>query len=232
MLSSTRYLLTVLLLMLAASGAFAQKHQTISVSSSGEAELPADIINFRINLNAEGETSQKAYDKHRKLEDELVDLLEEHEIEEKHIYFRPINIHEVRGHPERETPKSVRTQQRVQLRLDDFDVYEKIQVKLIEAGFDQFNGDFASSNQKEGEKEALKKAIANAREKAELIASELGGGITGIQNIQYGESPSRPGPVYETQMARSADESGNLMNYRQTVMVRTSISIDFTMKTE
>lgn len=227
-----RILLSILLLLLGTTTVLAQKHQTISVSSGGEAELPADVINFRINLNAEGESPQEAYEQHKKLEENLVDLLEEYEIKENNINFRPINIRNYKGHPERESPNRVRTEQQVHLKLNDFEVYEKIQVGLIEAGFDQFNGEFASSNQKEGEKEALKKAIANAREKADLIASELDGEITGIQNIQYGESPSRPGPVYETQMARSAEDSGSLMNYRQTVMVSTSISIDFTMETK
>ena len=232
MVPDKRFLLTGLLFIWMASGALAQSMQTITVTASGEAELPADIINFRINVNAEGETPQEAYEQHKKLEDKLVGLLKKHEIKEKNINFRPINIHEVRGHPERETPRSIRTQQQVHLRLEDFDVYEKIQVKLIEAGFDQFNGDFGSSNQKEGEKEALKNALANAREKAGLIASELGGEVTGIKNIRHGERPSHPGPVYETQMARASDKSGNLMNYKQTVMVRTSITIDFTMTTK
>ena len=232
MLSINRFLLTGIIFIWAVSGAWAQSMQTITVTASGEAELPADIINFRINLNAEGETPQEVYEHHKKLEDELVGLLKKHKIKEKNITFRPINIHEVRGHPERETPGSVRTQQQVQLRLKDFEVYEKIQVKLIEAGFDQFNGDFASSNQKEGEKEALRNALANARDKAELIASELDGEITGIKSIQHGESPSHPGPVYETQMARASDTSGNLMNYKQSVMVRTSITIDCTMTTK
>lgn len=221
---------TLFLILFTASQSFAQKDPVISVTGQGEVELPADIIQFNINMNAEGDTPQDAYNLHQKREKVLVQLLEQYDIQEKNIRFQPISINksftdEMVPGQGRQRKEIFRTNQQVSLELSDFDVYEKIQVTLIENDFDQFSGNFRSSEQVEGEDQALRNAIQQAQKKAGIIADEANLTLGDIQSINYHDVQYSPRGQLES-MAMRAD-SQSLMQYEQTVVVRASVSIQF-----
>src|SRR5699024_11692986 len=85
-------LLLLPLLLLPAGSADAQDENTISVHASASVEIPADRIAFNINLNAEADTPQKAYELHQEREEVLLELLKKHQIEEEHINVEPTAI--------------------------------------------------------------------------------------------------------------------------------------------
>ncbi|MDR8390532.1 SIMPL domain-containing protein [Aliifodinibius sp. S!AR15-10] len=228
-----RYLLTLFSFFLIATISNAQQQQehVVSITTSGEVELPADIIQFNINLNAEQDTPQKAYDLHKKREKVLVKLLDKYDVAEENIRFQPISINkgytdEFRAGQGRERIPVYRTNQQVSLTLKNFDVYEKIQVTLIENGFDQFNGNFLSSDQTKGEDDALRQAIKEAKNKADIIAKEADLKLGGIKSINYQESQMYPRQQMETMAMRSAD-SQSLMKYDQTVILKASVTMEF-----
>ena len=231
MKKETLFLLIAILfgfMSLARAQAQAGEKPTVSVTADGEVQLPADQILFRINLNGDADTPQEAYEIHKEQEKTLVSLLDKYAIKDEDINFQPISIHHFSNH--RDGEQQYRTRQQVMLVLDDFEIYEKIQVTLVEAGFDQFNGNFAVSNKEEGADKALKKAIKIARQKAELIASEMGMKLGAIKKISYGEQNRHPVPMHEATMARGAGGDGNLMKYRQTVMIRRAIKVTYYLK--
>lgn len=215
------FILTLLLFTTAA-----QAQNTITVNSSAEVLVPADEIIFRINLNAEAETSQEAYILHQDQEKTLVQLLKKYEIAEKDIDFKPIRISRVDERRYNSSGKKfVRTRQAVTLSLDNFDVYEKIQITLIDNGFDNFSGRFSSSASTEGKDEALKKALKIAREKANIIASQTGVTISGIKDITHSYNHGQPGPVMEMAATRAMD---SLMEYEQAVSVSANVTVTYT----
>ncbi len=226
-----RYLFLLFSFCLFISTVHAQSNgsNTVSVTAQGEVELPADIIQFNINLNAEGDTPQEAYNLHKKREKVLVRLLQKYEIKEENIRFQPLSIskryEEDYSTGKRDRKEIFNTSQQVSLQLKDFDIYEKIQVTLIEHDFDQFNGTFLSTEQKQGEDEALRKALQKARQKAEIIAEESDITLGTVHNINYHESQFYPGRQRET-MAMSPD-SQSLMQYQQTVVLQASVTIQF-----
>lgn len=202
--------------------------QNISINASAEVQVPADRINFHITLNAEADTPQKAYNLHKDREKVLVQLLKEHKINEKNINFDPISITKTRTNQYNNTEKtSIITRQSVSLSLDDFNIYEQIQITLIDNNFDEFNANFTSTETKEGEAEALKKALNLAREKANIIAENTGLSITGIKEINYSYNHNPPHPRMEMQLAASPD---NLLEFDQTVSVSASVSITYTIQ--
>lgn len=204
------------------SSAFGQE---ISVDASAEVQVPADRINFHITLNAEAGTPQKAYILHKDREKVLVQLLKDHKIEKKNINFDPISITKARTSQYNNTEKtSIITRQSITLTLDDFDIYEQIQITLIDNNFDEFRGNFTSSEQKEGETEALKKALTLAREKADVIARTTGLSVMGIKNISYSYNQRSPHPMMEM---RASQSSGDLLEFEQTVTVSASVSITY-----
>lgn len=223
-----RYLLLLFLCLFISSSATAQNAKVLSISAEGSVDLPADLIQFNINLNAEAESPQEAYDLHKKREKVLVKLLEKYDIEDRDINFEPISISKFNpGGRYSEEEDSYRTQQSVAVKMSDFEIYEKIQVALIEADFDNFSGSFSSTEAEAGKDRALQKAIQTAKEKAELIAREAGVELGAISGINYSHNEDRPMYARNRDMAMLESSGGQLMDFDQVVTVTARISIDF-----
>ncbi|NGP76016.1 SIMPL domain-containing protein [Balneolaceae bacterium YR4-1] len=206
----------------------AQDRGVITISSEGSVELPADIIQFTVNLNAEGDSPQKAYNLHKEREKVLVQLLDKYAVEEEDINFEPVSVSKTNlGRPYTKEESVYQTRQMVSLRLSDFDVYEKIQISLIEQDFDNFSGNFLSTKAGEGKDTALQRAIRAAKEKAAIIAQEAGIKIGRIVGIDY--SHRQIGPVYarSQEMLSVQSSDSQLMKYDQVVTVTANITIKF-----
>ena len=218
-----RVLLLAISLLLSTAVAHAQN--VININASAKVVVPADQISFSINLNAEAENPQEAYDLHKKREQVLVELLKKHDIKEEDINFEPISISRInRSQYSNSSKDVVRTTQNVTLSLDDFDVYEQIQLTLIGNDFDEFNGNFMSSEAERGEEQALQQALTTAREKAATIAEATGLSISGIKDISYSYNQNGPRPLMERSAMKASD---SLMDFAQTVSVSANVSVTY-----
>jgi len=203
----------------------AQAQNEININTTASVLVPSDQISFRITINAEADTPQQAYELHKKREKMLVNLLKKHKINERDIKFEPVSINRVNeGRYDNKEREYIRTRQTVVLTMDNFDLYEKIQLTLIENDFDEFSGNFMSSKTEQGEEQALKKALKLARSKAETISSETGLTISGIKNISYSYRQGPPQPMREMAAMKSSD---SLMEFAQTVSVTASVSVSY-----
>jgi uncharacterized protein YggE len=202
--------------------------RVLSVMAEGTVELPADIIQFDINLNAEAKSPQAAYQLHKEREEVLVNLLKEFEVDESDINFQPVAISKARHYDRpQEEETTYQTSQMIRLTLQDFNAYEQIQIGLIEHGFDNFSGYFKSSKETEGQNKALREAVRKARENARIIADEAGVQLGSIARIQYRDQQNRP---MQYRLAGAAMESADgLMQYDQVVMVTATIQVDFSI---
>ena len=197
------------------------QNSVISISAEGEAFYPADIITLQISMQIIADSPGSAFEKHKQLEDTVVDIIAGFGVRDSSIVFEPFRINQIRNNQQFE----YRTSQTVQLTLRDFEAYEEIQVTLIENGFDNFQATFQSSENRKGDRESLKNALENAKQKAELIAAELGLEIRNIASVDYSESgPSYP--VLRTESMR-AGGSSSLMNVPQMVKFSNGVNIRF-----
>lgn len=198
----------------------------ISISMSATEYLPADQIIFTININAEGDTPQSAFDLHKKRETILAGLLKKFDIPDQNIRFQPVRISKAYNHQSKN--RYSQTNQQVSVTFSDFKIYEEIQLNLIENDFDSFNGSFTSSKIKEGKEIALKAAIETAKQRAILIASSSGVNLGSIHHISYSEYQINTGYRAEAAMAKISNDS--MMDFEQTVGVTANISISFNIK--
>lgn len=203
-----------------------QAQNEIAIDATADVVVPADEILFQITLNAEASTPQEAHKLHQEREKVLVEQLKKHDISEENIHFEPISIKKTysNDYPKGERQRA-QTRQNITLSLDDFGAYEQIQITLIENGFDEFSGEFSSTETVKAEDKALKKALEIAREKADIIASETGLTISGIKNINYSYNQRPPQPMQMEMRAKSADSS--LLQFDQTVSVSASVSVTY-----
>lgn len=202
-----------------------QAQNEISINAAAQVLVPADKIAFQINLNAEGDNPQKVYNLHKEREKVLVQQLKKHDIKEENINFEPISINKsYNGSYRNEENKRIQSRQKVIVTLYNFDIYEEIQITLIEHNFDEFSGNFTSSESEKGKNKALKNALKTAREKAQIIAAETGVSITGIKNISHSYSSRPPRPMMDMVSAKSSD---GLLEFNQSVSVSANVSVSY-----
>lgn len=198
---------------------------TLNITTTAEVQLPANLIQFNINLNAEADTPQEAYNKQKELETVLVSLLKKYDIDEKDIRFQPISINEIRDRTEDGLVKTYRTRQMVHVTFSNFDIYEEIQIALINNGFDDFSGNFMSTEKESGMKNALRKAIDKAEATAKLMADQADAVLGKVVHMAYSQHTVRP---YRVEMKSVAmDAAGGLLQYNQVVVVSATVSMEF-----
>jgi len=197
---------------------------TINITKTAEVQLPADLIQFNITLNAKEDTPQEAYKKHQELEKVLVSLLEKYDIKEQDIRFEPIAISQYRERTDQGHKEGYQTRQKVQVTFSDFDIYEEIQVALIKNGFDNFNGSFLTTKKEKGMEKALRQAIDQAKTTAEMMAEQAGVTLGDVLEMTYSEHKVRP---YAVDTMKMAVETNGLLQYKQTVAVEATVSMKF-----
>ncbi len=204
--------------------------RTISINMSATELIPADLIIFSININAEEKTPEAAFDTHKKREAVLASLLKEFDIKEENINFEPIRMNKRTNYNNRQEEGMIHTYQEVSVTFSDFEIYEKIQVSLIKNDFDSFSGSFSSTKMGEGKAKALVLAIQQAKERAAFIAEQSGVKLGVLQTINYSDYQvnSRQRSV-EMKLFESPDEAPSMMDFAQTVSVTSNISIVFSI---
>lgn len=206
----------------------AQDKGLLTISSEGSVELPADMLQFTINLNAEADSPQEAYNLHKEREKVLVQLLDKYEISEEDIHFEPISISKS-GRVSRNSNNEpvFQTRQLVSLTLTDFDIYEEMQVTLIEENFDNFSGNFMATDAETGKDQALRRAIQSAKEKAQIIAKAAGIKLGSITGIDYSHNQYQPVSARSRDRMMMGNSENQLMKYDQVVTITANISINF-----
>jgi uncharacterized protein YggE len=199
------------------------QERTITINMSASKVIPANLIIFNVNINAEGDTPQEAFELHKKREHLLADLLKKFDIKEKNIDYEPVRMNK----RYRDDRMTTATNQSVSLTFSDFSLYEKIQITLIENGFDSFNGQFSSTDISEGKQQALVSAIESAKQRAELIAKTSGVKLGKIKNIHY--SDHKYGIPRKTNVMRmqAMSNEASMMDFAQTVSITANIDVTY-----
>lgn len=201
----------------------------ISVDAIGEVRVPADIIQFRINITRFNKDAREAFEEHKELESFLTNLLLEEDIDDESINAEPISIH-----PRRQAPRSpgqeeiqgFETRQQVSIELDDVTRFEAMQLTLIENNFDNFSGTFGSTQIEKAKDEAIAKAVQEARRKAEILADAAGYQVGDVISIRFASSSPEPMPAYRMEMAYDSS-GGSLLQFEKTIPVREHVHVEF-----
>lgn len=200
----------------------------ITISSTGEAVLPADIAVLTITIGVSNPDAERAFELHKEREAYLANLLTEMDFSDDKIRYEPISIR-----PERQRDSAIHTatSQRIRLELENFEQLSELQVKLISNEFDNFSGSLASSQIEQGNRQALRQAVSNARADAELLAEAAGKSIDQVLWIEHSSDRGYRQPVaFESAQLRSADYGPSLGDFSQTITLQKNIQIRFLLK--
>ncbi len=236
-MNSIKYLITTLLLFITSTAnvmAQVNLHSNelvgnyITISSVGEAVVPADIAYLTINIGVSNPDAERAFELHKERESFLASLLTEMDFEDDKISYEPISIR-----PDRQRDGAIHTatNQRIQLELENFDQLSELQIELISNGFDNFSGSLASTQIERANRSALRQAVANAKADAELLAEAAGKIIDQVLWIEHSSDRSyRPEVMSESIQLRGGGNIGpSLGDFSQTITVRKNIQVRFLM---
>lgn len=233
-MNSNKYLITTLLLFIISTvNVLAQVNlhsnelmgNYITISSTGEALVPADIAILTISIGESNPDAERAFELHKEREAFLASLLTEMDFEDENINYEPISIR-----PDRQRDGAIHTatNQRIRLELENFDQLSELQIDLISNGFDNFSGSLASSQIKQANRRALREAVANARADAELLAKAAGKTIDQVLWIDHSADRGYRQPVaFGSDQIRSADYGPSLGDFSQTITVQKNIQVRF-----
>ena len=207
------------------------KANTITVSSIGEAVVPVDYAILSVNISVSNSDAERAFELHKERESYLANLLADLELADEKIDYQPITI---RPNRQRDGSTHTITSQQVVMELEDFEQLSEIQLMLISNEFDNFSGSLASSKMEEGARRALRQAVANAREDAELLAEASDRELGEVLWIDHSADRGyRPPMAYETASLRVADMAGpSLGDFSQSITVQKRIEIRFILLDE
>lgn len=195
---------------------------SVSIQSTGAVTIPADFIRFTVNLNVFSKDLNDAFDQHKEQEAFLADLIKENNFNDGELIFNPIGVSASRNPT---SGDGFSTRQVVVFSVTDFDLFEDVQRKLIENGFTSLNGNFGANQTEENRDEALKKAMENARNKAQIIAASAGKKLGDVLSVEYGSG--RPQPVAYREMSFDMQSGGQLSQFDQTITISESVSVKF-----
>ncbi len=198
---------------------------TISVQATGEVEIPANLIQFHVNITQFHADPKEAFARHKELESFLTDLILEEDISERHITANPISISQTRRQQE---GTGFETRQQVTIRIDDVTQFENMQLTLIENGFTSFSGNFSSTDIAEAQDKALDKAVREAYRKAEILANAAGNTIDRVISIEYGASDVTPRARGLQVAFESADRT--LLQFERMLPIREKVFVVFQVK--
>lgn len=202
------------------------KANTITVSSIGEAIVPVDYAILNVNISVSNSDAERAFELHKEREAFLANLLSDLDLADEKIEYQPISI---RPNRQRDGSSHTMTTQQVVMELEDFEQLSEIQLTLIANEFDNFSGNLASTKMEEGARRALRQAVANAREDAELLAEAADKELGEVLWIDHSADRGyRPPMAYESVSLRGADMAGpSLGDFSQSITVQKRIEIRF-----
>ncbi len=163
---------------------------TVFISTSSVTQIPADNIYFSITLSVQNEDAKKAYEEHKTLEKNLLNIFDEFEIADSNISYSLLHIGKTSQYSKE---KLYKTRQLVSAKIDDFGKYEPLQLALLSNGIYEYNAKFTSEGDDEWVDHGLQKAILKATKEAEMTAKNLGkklGKILEIESSNYYPSTS------------------------------------------
>lgn len=181
--------------LLIGAGAMAQQSQQVNnVSVVGEGSVTAVPDNVVISARVEhtGDSAQEVKSQNDKVISDLLVYLKEFGIPSENVKTEYLRLRKEQNYNTKE--EYYAANQALSIRVEDMDSYEELMGGLLDKGLNRIDGiSFETSKQDELQIEARKKAVIDAKEKAQQYAQALGQKIgPAIEIRETGASGPQP----------------------------------------
>ena len=203
-----------------------QPQPTIDVTGEGVVYVVPDEVTISVRVENTGKNPKELKQENDRIVSEVFKFLRSIGIEDKHVSTEYIRLN--KNYEYNTKTYSYAANQSISIKLTKLEKYEGLMNGLIETGINRIDGvNFSSSSKSLLESEARKKAIANAKMKAEEYAGVLDQTIGKAISISEHQSVNYPQPMYKS-MAITADESGGQQTIAPGEMeIRVNVNVRF-----
>ena len=228
-------LIALLLSIVLAAASFAAFADTkITVKGTGEVRVSADTAVISLGVNARDKDVLTAQQKVNESIAAIRQALFDHGVKEENINTEFINIYAIYDYNnDQEQLAAYNASSTLAIRVTDMESVGTLIDVCFAAGANTLNGiSFSASDTEEANTEAMRKAVADAIKKAEIMAESAGLKITGIEVISEGGVVSYEnsvGNVYAKgfEMSESEEDAGTVVQAAK-LIITASVSITFT----
>ncbi len=222
--------ITMILLLIAVP---AMAETKITVNGTGEVRISADTAIISLGVNARDKDVLKAQQKVNETISSIRTALIGQGIKEENINTELINIFAMYDYmDDREQLSAYNASSTLAIRVTEMESVGSLIDAAFAAGSNTLNGiSFSASDTEEAKNEAMKKAVADAGRKAEILAEAAGLKITGTEIISEDGLQSYEnsiGNVYakSTDMFDAREESGTYIQAAKLIVTAT-VSITY-----
>lgn len=182
--------------------------QGIQVTGKGIIQVTPDKVTIKSQIEHEGLSATSVKSQNDEVVDKVIKYLKSEGIAEKNINTDYINLNKRYNYNDK--TYTYVANQAISITLEDIGKYENIMKGLLENGLNGINGvEFESSDIEKHKAEARRRAVLNAKEKAEALAEPLGQRVGRAFMIKEGSSNNYQ-PVYRAmEMKASSDQASN-----------------------
>ena len=221
-----------IVLILAAAAAFADTR--IAVNGTGEVRVSADTAVISLGVNARDKDVRKAQQNVNETIAAIRAVLIDAGVKEENINTDFINIYAIYEYTEdQEQISAYNANSTLAIKVTEMESVGSIIDVCFAAGANTLNGiSFSASDTTEAESDAMKKAFADAKAKAEVLAEAAGLKIKGIEEISEGgvySYENTVGNMYNRDfgMEEAKADIGGTVVQSAKLIVSASVSITF-----
>ena len=166
----------------------------VNVTGEGTVKLEPDEVLIKSRIEHEGNSAAEVKKQNDDVVSKVIKYLKSQKIDEKDIQTDYMNLN--KRYDYNDKTYSYVANQAISISLDNIKDYEKIMKGLLENGLNRIDGiQFKSSEMEKYEREARKKAVLDAQNKAKQLSEPLGqeiGKAVSISEMDYRNTQ----PVY------------------------------------
>lgn len=201
----------------------------VNVTGKGTVNVVPDKVIIRARIEHTGKDASEVKAQNDKVVNNVIKYLKSQNISSKNFQTEYITLNKDYNYQSKETFYSAN--QAISITLEDLSKYEQLMGGLLESGLNRINGiQFQSSKREELESEARKKAVLNAREKAQEFAVALGQEIGAAHSINELENGNYPPPMYRTMEMKAADSEQQETLAPGEMEITVKINVGFLLK--
>lgn len=220
---------TILILALTAltTAASAQNIEpSVSVTGEGKVIAVPDEVTIRMGVQNEGKDPKTVKTANDVAVDKVLDYLLKMGIPQNQVQTEYVNLN--KNYDYNTKTYNYNASQTISVKLKDLSKYDALMSGLVSSGINSINGvSFSSSKMEEYEAEARKKAVLDAKQKAESYAAVLGNKVGRVLMIaEMGTSTPQPQPMYKMAVAESMDGGRNTIAPGE-ITVTSKIQVSF-----
>ncbi len=215
------------------TSAMALADTTITVNGTGEVRVSADTAVISLGVNARDKDVLKAQQKVNETIAAIRQALIDNSVSEENINTDFINIYAIYDYQEdQQQIVAYNADSTLAIRVTDMDSVGRMIDVCFAAGANTLYGvSFSAADTTDAKTEAMKKAVADARARAEVLAEAAGLKIKGIEVISESSVYSysnTAGNLYDRDlMEEAASDAGETVVQSAKLIVSASVSITF-----